>query len=93
MEEFMLPCLNKQLFGVDCLGCGAQRDLVLVFQGQFSAAFRMYPAIYTILILLIFLLINFFVNFKKAFLIKIGLIILNALIIIVSYYFKMKPYF
>ena len=93
MEEFMLPCLNKQLFGVDCLGCGAQRALVLVFQGQFSAAFRMYPAIYTILILLIFLLINFFVNFKKALQIKAGLLILNAVIIIVSYYFKMENYF
>lgn len=93
MEEFMLPCLNKQLFGLDCLGCGAQRAFVMVFRGQFSAAFQMYPAIYTILFLLFFLLLNFFVNFKKAFQIKAGLLILNAVIIIVSYYFKMKPYF
>ena len=55
MEEFMLPCLNKQLFGIDCLGCGAQRALVLVFQGEFTAAFKMFPAIYTILTLLLFL--------------------------------------
>jgi len=89
----MLPCLNKQLFGLDCLGCGAQRAFVLVFQGQFSAAFEMYPAIYTLLFLVFFLILNFFVNFKKALQIKAGLLILNAVIIIVSYYFKMEHYF
>ena len=93
MEEFMLPCLNKQLFGLDCLGCGAQRAFVLVFKGQFSAAFEMYPAIYTMLFLVFFLILNFFVNFKKALQIKAGLLILNAVIIIVSYYFKMEHYF
>jgi len=93
MEDFMLPCLNKQLFGLDCLGCGAQRALLLVIQGQFSDAFQMYPAIYTLLLLLSFLILNFFANFKKAFQIKAGLLILNAIIIIVSYYFKMEHYF
>ncbi len=46
MEEFMLPCLNKELFGVDCIGCGIQRATVLLFRGEFIAAFKMYPAIY-----------------------------------------------
>ncbi|MCC8360220.1 DUF2752 domain-containing protein [Salinimicrobium sediminilitoris] len=90
MEEFMLPCLNKQLFGVDCLGCGAQRALVLVFQGEFSAAFKMFPAIYTILILLLFLLTNLFLKFKGDFYVKVALILLNALIIIGAYFYKMS---
>lgn len=88
-EDYLLPCLNKQLFGVDCLGCGAQRATVLLAQGEFTAAFRMYPAIYTLLVLAIFLIFNLFVKFKYDYKIKIGLIILNAAIIIVSYYFKM----
>ena len=49
----------------------------------------MYPAIYTLLVLAIFLIFNLFVKFKYDYKIKIGLIILNAAIIIVSYYFKM----
>lgn len=93
MEEFMLPCLNKQLFGFDCIGCGAQRALLLVFKGEFSAAFTMYPAIYSLLLLLFFIVLNFFVKFKKAMLIKNGLIIATAAIMIISYYFKMKTYF
>ena len=31
----MLPCLNKTLLGVECTGCGAQRAVVLLFQGEF----------------------------------------------------------
>ena len=90
MEEFMLTCLNKQLFGLDCLGCGAQRALVLVFRGEFLSAFKMFPAIYTILILLLFLITNLFLKFRGDWYIKAGLIILNALIIIGAYIYKMS---
>lgn len=90
MEEFMLPCLNKQLFGIDCLGCGTQRALVLVLQGEFTAAFKMYPAIYSLLALLIFLIINLFFKFKADWHVKTGLIILNAAIIIGAYINKMS---
>jgi len=90
MEEFLLPCLNKQLFGFDCLGCGAQRALVLIFKGEFISAFKMYPAIYTILLLLLFLLVNLFVKFRGDWHVKAGLIILNAVIIITAYIYKVS---
>ena len=60
LEDYMLPCLNKKLFGIDCLGCGLQRAIVLVFQGEFSAAFKMYPAVFTILLLAFFIIFNLF---------------------------------
>ena len=88
MEEFMLPCVNKMIFGVECPGCGAQRALVMVFKGEFSAAFHMYPAIYTLLLLLLFLAVNLFVKFKSDWHIKAGLIIINATIIVVAYLYK-----
>ena len=90
MEEFMLPCLNKQLLGLDCLGCGAQRALVLVFRGEFAAAFRMFPAIYSILLLLLFLISNLFIKFKGDWYVKVGLIVLSGLIIIGAYAYKMS---
>lgn len=90
MEEFMLPCLNKKLFGFDCPGCGAQRALVLVFQGDFSAALKMYPAIYTLLLLLTFLIFNLFIKFKMDWHVKAGLIILNGAIIVAAYIYKMS---
>jgi hypothetical protein len=92
MEEFMLPCLNKQLFGIDCLGCGIQRATALLFQGEFIAAFKMYPAIYTLIILLFFLITNIWVKFKYDRIIKISLIILNVLIVVIGYMIKMNKY-
>ena len=92
MEDFMLPCLNKQLFGIDCLGCGVQRATALLFQGEFVAAFKMYPAIYTLIILVLFLITNFFVKFKFDRMIKMSLIILNVLIVVIAYIIKMNKY-
>ena len=89
LEEYMLPCLNKTLFGVECTGCGAQRAAVYLFQGEFSNAFSMYPAIYSLLLLLVFLVFNLFYKFKFDYKIKIALIILNAVIIGSAYVFKM----
>lgn len=89
MEDYMLPCLNKKLFGIDCLGCGMQRATVLLFRGEFAEAFRMYPAIYTLILLAVFLLINLRFQIPHAKLIKTSLIVINVLIIVVSYFYKM----
>ncbi|WP_341478038.1 DUF2752 domain-containing protein [Christiangramia sabulilitoris] len=93
IEEYMLPCMNKALFGVDCTGCGAQRAVILLFKGEFSQAFYMYPAIYSIVILLIFLVFNLFYKFKSDYNIKMGLIIFNGVLIAGAYIFKMIQIF
>ena len=59
-EDYMLPCLTKKFFGIDCFGCGFQRSLSFIFQGEFIAAFKMYPAIYTLILFAAFLIINIF---------------------------------
>lgn len=88
LEDFLLPCLNKQLFGIECLGCGIQRATVLFFKGDFLMAFKMYPAIYTLLLLTVFLIFNLFVRFKYDYTIKMGLIFLNVGIVVISYFIK-----
>ncbi|GAA4647725.1 DUF2752 domain-containing protein [Pontixanthobacter gangjinensis] len=85
----MLPCLNKSLFGLDCTGCGAQRAAVLLFQGHFKDAFFMYPAIYSLALLLLFLVFNLFYKFKNDYKLKIVLIIINAVVIAGAYIIKM----
>ncbi|PKP26012.1 MAG: hypothetical protein CVU03_05735 [Bacteroidetes bacterium HGW-Bacteroidetes-2] len=93
MEEYLLPCLNKQLFGIECLGCGIQRATVLFFKGEFVAAFKMYPAIYPLIVLLLFLLLNLFVKFKNDFKIKVVLIVISLFTIVISYLHKMQILF
>jgi hypothetical protein len=65
LEDYMLPCVNKIVFGIDCMGCGLQRSVVLIFKGEFISAFLMYPAIYFILLLLSVASINIVVKIKK----------------------------
>ncbi len=93
MEEFLLPCLNKQIFGMDCYGCGGQRALVLLFNGEFTAAFKMFPAIYPLLGLLGFVLVNLFLKFKYDYTVKIILILFTAGIILINYAIKMFYFF
>ena len=92
LEDYMIQCTNKKLFGIECLGCGIQRATVLLFRGEWLAAFKMYPAIYTIILLVALVIFNYFVKFKYDQKIKIGLLILNAVIIVVSYFIKMSKY-
>ncbi len=87
-EDFMLPCLNKKLFGMECFGCGIQRATILLFKGDFLMAFKVYPAIYTLFLLALFLIFNLFIKFKFDYNIKMGLIILNVIIVIISYLIK-----
>ncbi|MEO8932792.1 MAG: DUF2752 domain-containing protein [Xanthomarina sp.] len=84
----MLPCLNKQLFGIECLGCGIQRATLLFFRGDFLMAFKTYPAIYTLFLLTLFLIFNLFIKFKFDYSIKMGLIVLNVIIVVTSYLIK-----
>lgn len=93
MEDFMLPCLNKKLFGIECLGCGFQRATAFLFTGDFTAAFKMYPAVFTLWFLAIFILLSIFININNARNIRKTLIIINAVIIVVSYIYKMSSLF
>ncbi len=86
----MFPCVSKSLFGVDCLGCGSQRALVLVCKGNFAEAFVMYPAIYTTILFFGFLGLHFFDASRNYSKIVISLALLNMIIMIVAYFYKMS---
>ncbi len=88
-ESYMLPCLNKKLFGFECMGCGIQRAMVLLIHGDFIAAFKMYPAIYTLIPLLFFISVNLFYKFKLLHKIINYLAIASILIIIISFIAKL----
>lgn len=47
----MLPCLSKQLLDLECPGCGLQRSVVLLLQGEVKASFLMYPGLYPLILL------------------------------------------
>ena len=88
----MIPCMNKQLFGVDCMGCGTQRALLLVLNGDFAKAFHLFPAIYTTLLFFGVLALHFLDKSRNYNKLVIALAIVNASIMIVSYLYKMTTF-
>ena len=87
-EDFMMPCLTKKYFGIDCFGCGTQRAFVMLTEGDFKGAFEMYPAIYSLLVLAFFVVLSIFDRARNYRKILIFLGIANAVIIVVSYFLK-----
>ena len=90
MEEYMMPCLSKSIFGIDCFGCGTQRAFVLLLQGEASAAFSMFPAIYTTIILFAIIGVSFIDKSRSYHKVIVGMAILNSVIMVISYIYKMS---
>ncbi|MGY0392265.1 DUF2752 domain-containing protein [Bizionia sp. KMM 8389] len=85
----MLPCLNKQVLGFDCMGCGLQRSALLIYHGEFLAAFKMYPAIFPLIALIAVIVLQFFIKFKHSTRTINILAITTITVIIVSFIFKL----
>lgn len=88
-EDGLIPCMNKQLLGVECPGCGIQRSVLLLFEGEFKAAFLMYPAIYPLILLMLFLLADQFIKIKYANIISIVLMVTTVVLILTNFLYKL----
>ncbi len=87
LEENMLSCQWKEM-GMECMGCGVQRSVIYLLKGDFTNALLTYPAIYTLVFMLVFLVLHLKFNFAKGHIILQGLFILNLLIMLFNYLFK-----
>ena len=88
LEKYMFPCISKTLFGIECFGCGFQRAFLLVLEGNFATAFKLYPPIYSCLIFILFIGLHFADSkrdYKKGLLV---LAIINCSIMSISYFYK-----
>ena len=88
LEDYMLPCMWKKTFGIECMGCGIQRSIVLILNGEFVKAFYMYPAIYTLMLLFLTLIIHIKFQLKNGHKILLTLFLINISIIVISYFIK-----
>lgn len=88
LNDYMLPCLWKKTFNVECMGCGMQRSIALILKGDFISAFFMYPAIYTLIAMFSFLLLHLKFQFKHGHRIILGLFVLNISIIVINFLIK-----
>jgi len=88
LENYMLPCLSKTLFGLECLGCGGQRAFLFLLKGDFIGAFQMYPAIYATVLFLGLIglgLVDKNRNYQKSIIV---MAVLTGLFMLGSYIYK-----
>lgn len=88
LEDHLLSCQWKDTLGVECLGCGLQRSFIYLLKGEFIGAFYVYPAIYSLIVMLIYFGLHAKFNFLKGDLVLKWLLILNVLVILGSYFYK-----
>lgn len=92
LEKYMLPCLNKSLFGTECLGCGTQRALLLLLEGNIPGAFHQFPAIFTTILLFGAIGLHF-VDKTRSYHRAISILaIANAVIMVVAYAIKINHF-
>ena len=88
MEEHMLPCMNKQLFGVECPGCATQTPKTIKIKKKIYEAFKIFPAIYTLGLFFIFLSLHLLDKKRNYAKLVIASAILNGAVILIAYFIK-----
>lgn len=92
VKDYMFPCLAKQFLGFDCPGCGLQRSVAFLLQGDFVAAFKMYPALYPMLLLFFFIGLKRLVNVRFENTITFGLLLITFIAILTNFILKLFVY-
>lgn len=88
-EADMLPCLSKQLLGLECPGCGLQRSVALLLSGQVTESFLMYPGLYPMMLFFGFAALDRFVGFRRGGRITTALGLLTAGTILLNFLIKL----
>lgn len=88
-DSWMLPCMSKQLTGMDCPGCGIQRSISFLVQGHIEDSFLMYPGLFPGMFLFLFLIFDWFVDVKYGEQIKLWTTMITIGTILTSFIVKM----
>jgi hypothetical protein len=87
LKAHLLTCPSKHFFHLDCPGCGMQRSMVALLEGDLSQSFQLYPATIPMLFTLLFTGLHLKFNFSHgASIIKWSYISTTSIIVIFYFY-------
>jgi hypothetical protein len=89
LQNHLVPCPFKYLTGIDCPGCGFQRSVLALFQGNLHKSFTLYPPAVPLLLFFIYGIADSYFkldNSKNR--LKKTLFIIVGAVILVSYGIK-----
>jgi hypothetical protein len=87
-KEHLLTCPSKYFFHIDCPGCGLQRSLIALLEGDLRKSLELYPATILILFCLIFTALHLKFNFRRGALVIRWSFVLTVATIAISYLYK-----
>lgn len=85
----MLDCHFKKLTGSDCPGCGAQRSLVALMDGDFFESLLLFPALIPLLFTLLFLILHLIFKFKHGARVITISFSITALLMLINFIYKL----
>jgi hypothetical protein len=90
LQNNLLPCPFKYLTGIDCPGCGFQRSVLALLQGDMQKSFSLYPAAVPLLLFFCFGVADklFKLDTPKNTITKTAFVLMGVMIL-TSYGFKM----
>jgi len=90
LQNHLLRCPFKYITGIDCPGCGFQRSVIALIQGNLNDSLQLYPATIPLLLFFAFGIADKFLKIdttnhliKKCFFVMVGSIV------VISYLIKM----
>ena len=89
LQNHLLTCPFKAITGLDCPGCGFQRSVIALVQGNWSQSFHLYAATIPLLITASIFATDRKLKFDRKDTYKKGLSIFTGIIILGSYLIKM----
>lgn len=83
----------KTWFKLPCPGCGVQRSIWELLNGNIYNSIIEYPPLFTIILMILILVLHLKFEIKNgAFILKISFII-NSILIILNYFYNLYNYF
>jgi hypothetical protein len=89
-KEHLLTCPSKYLFHVDCPGCGLQRSIIALLEGDLAASLALYPATIPMACCLIFAALHLKFRFRCGAVVIRWAFALTVALIVASYLYKMR---
>lgn len=88
LEAHLLACPFKSHTGIDCPGCGLQRAILSLMQGDVADSFKLYPAAIPMVALALFVPAHIKFDFKHGAVLIKWLYAGIAILIILNYIYK-----
>ncbi|SEO26779.1 DUF2752 domain-containing protein [Mucilaginibacter sp. OK283] len=90
LQNHLIPCPFKYFTGIDCPGCGFQRSVIALVQGDLNKSFTSYPPAIPLLLFFAYgIADNYFKLDTKKSAVKKTLFMIVGSIVLISYCIKM----